>query len=35
MYTDKRAELIDTIGEALFMIGLIVFGVFYAIFALS
>lgn len=35
MYTNKHAELIDTILEAIFMVGLIAFGVAYTIFALS
>lgn len=34
MYTDKRAELIDTIGEVIFAIVLIAFGVAYTVHAL-
>lgn len=34
MYTDKRAELIDFILEAIFGVGLIAFGVAYTVHAL-
>ena len=34
MYTNKHAELIDTVLEAIFMIGLIAFGVAYTVYAL-